>query len=62
MGIGVVRYYGAAELKRFQWLMGWIGLLTLLPLIAGGNDERRKWMTISQNNRGFLYIVYIKRQ
>lgn len=43
MGGGRVGY-NAAELKRFQWLMGWIGLLTLLPLIAGGNDERGKHM------------------
>jgi hypothetical protein len=34
--------WGAAELKRFQWLMGWIGLLTLLPLTAGETNENKK--------------------
>lgn len=33
--------YSAAEHKRSQWLMGWIGLLTLLPLIARGNEWRK---------------------
>lgn len=35
--------YGTAELKRFQWLMGWIGLLTLLPLRRKDRREQETY-------------------
>lgn len=34
--------HGVAKLKWFQWLIGWIRLLTLLPLTARKTDENRK--------------------